>query len=259
MPISASSRTSDGTLTSVKSLVAQQVEGVGMHRALEQDQVGHQRVGAFPGDLAGPGEVRPAALFQQLDVVQRLEIELRRGPHGPQDHVRGLVGPDRGACPRDRGGQQQQPVQLLRRLRELLAEPLELDLELGVLGPQLGPPGVVGLGELLGRALPARLGLVQFMLELAAGPVEVEQLVDVQVDALGPDGVLHRVRVLPYLSPVQHGYASVLVRNSMLASPPRKRYQQYPARRPAVSCRPATRPGGYGGYAATWEGGGECC
>jgi len=57
-----------------------------------------------------------------------------------------------------------------------------------VLGPQLGAPGVVGLGELLGRTLPAGLGLVQFVLEPADGPVEVEQLVDVQVDALDPDG-----------------------------------------------------------------------
>ena len=209
-----------------------------MHRALEQDQVGRQRVGALPGDLAGPGEVRPAALFQQLDVIQRLEAELRRGPHGPQDHVGGVVRPDRGAFPRDGGGQQQQPVQLLRRLRELLAERLELGLELGVLGPQLGPPGVVGLGELLRRALPARLGLVQFVLELAGSPVEVEQLVDVQVDALDPDGGLHRVRVLPYLSPVQHGYASVLVTISLLVSPPRKRYQQWPPPTPR-SFRPA--------------------
>ena len=231
-----------------------------MHRALEQDQVGCQRVGTLAGDLAGPGEVRPAALFQQLNVVQRLEVELRLGAHGPHDHVGGVVRADRGALPRDGGGQQQQPVQPLRRLRELLAELLELGLELGVLGPQLGPPGVVGLGELLRRALPARLGLVQFVLELAGGPVEVEQLVDVQVDALLPDGVLHRVRVLPYLSPVQHGYASVLVssvksRNSLLVSPPRKRYQQWPPRRPAVSGPPGPgrrrRAAGYGEYAAT--------
>src|SRR5438132_14193415 len=102
-------------------------------------------------------------------------------------------------------------MQLFRRLRELLAQRLELDLELGVLGPQLGPPGVVGLGELLRRALPPRLGLVQLVLEAAGRPVEVEQLVDVQVNALLPDGVPHRLRVLSYLSPVQHGYASVLV------------------------------------------------
>jgi len=182
-----------------------------VHRALEQDQIRHQRVGALPGDLASPREVRPAALLQQLDVVQRLEAELRRGAHGPYHHVGGLVRADRGALPRDGGGQQHQPVQPLRRLRELLAELLELGLELGVLGPQLGAPGVVGLGELLGRTIPAGPGLVQLVLELAGRPVEVEQLVDVQVDALFPDGVPHRVRVLPYLSPVQHGYASVLV------------------------------------------------
>ena len=50
-----------------------------------------------------------------------------------------------------------------------------------------------------------------FMLEAAGRPVEVEQFVDVQVNALDPDGVLDPVRVLPYLSPVQHEYASVLV------------------------------------------------
>ncbi len=44
------------------------------------------------------------------------------------------------------------------------------------------------------------------MLEGAAGLVEVEQLVHVQVDPLDPDGFLHRVRVLPDLSLVQHGY-----------------------------------------------------
>jgi len=92
----------------------------------------------------------------------------------------------------------------------LLAQRLELDLEFGVLGPQLSPPSVVGLGELLRRALPPRLSLVQFVLQPAGGPVEVEQLVDVQVDAFLPDRVLHRVRVIPYLSPVQHGYASSL-------------------------------------------------
>ena len=208
-------------------LAGEHVEGVGVHRALEQHQLARQRVGALPGHLAGPGEVRPAALLQQLDMVQRLEVELRRGAHGPDDDVGGLVGSDRGAFPRDGGGQQHQPVQLLRRLRELLAELLELGLELGVLGPQLGAPGVVGLGELLGRTLPAGLGLVQFVLELADGPVEVEQLVDVQVDALLPDGVLHRVRVVPYLSPVQHGYASVLV--SSVKS------------RNSIACRPATK------------------
>ena len=108
-------------------LVPEQVEGVGVHRALEQHHVAGQRVGAFPGDLAGPGEVGPAALFQQLDVVQGLEIELRRGALGPDGHVRRLVGPDRGALPRDRGGQQHQRLQLLRRLRELLAQRPEVE------------------------------------------------------------------------------------------------------------------------------------
>ena len=259
MPISASSRTSDGHADQREVLAPEQVEGVGVHRALEQHQVGRQRVGALPGDLASPREVRPAALFQQLDVVQRGEAELRRGTHGPQDRVRRVVRPDRGALPRDRGGQQQQPVQLLRRLRELLAQRLELDLELGVLGPQLGPPGVVGLGELLRRAPPPRLGLVQLVLEAAGRPVEVEQLVDVQVDALDPDGGLHRVRVLPYLSPVQHGYASVLVSfaayrpaTKTLPAVPDAVARQFPVARPR-------RAAGYGGYAATGEGGGECC
>ena len=84
----------------------EQVEGVGVHRALEQDQIRLQRVGTLAGDLAGPGEVRPAALLQQLDVVQRLEVELRRGAHGPYHHVGGLVRADRGALPRNGGSQQ---------------------------------------------------------------------------------------------------------------------------------------------------------
>ena len=233
-------------------LVPEQVQRVGVHRALEQHHVAGQRVGAFPGDLAGPGEVSPAALFQQLHVVQGLEVELRRGAISPDGHVRRLIGPDRSARPRDRGGQQHQPLQLLRGRRELVAQRPEVGLELGVLGPQLGPARLVGLGELPRRALPAGLGLVQFMLQLAADRIEVEQFVHVQVDALDPDGILHRVRVLPDFSPVQHEYASVLVRDFIACQPATKRYQQCPAGRPAVSAR-------YGGYAATREGGGECC
>jgi len=53
-------------------LGAEQVQGVGVHRALEQDHVRGQRVGPFPRDLARPGEVGPAALFQQFDMIQRL-------------------------------------------------------------------------------------------------------------------------------------------------------------------------------------------
>ncbi len=238
-------------------LAAQQVQSVGVHRPLEHQQVRHQRVGAFPGDLAGPGEVRPAALFGQLHVIQRREAELRRGPHRPQDRVRRVVRPDRRALPRDGGGEQQQPLQLLRRLRELLTQRPELDIELGGLGSQLGPPGVVGLGEFLRRALPPRLGLVQFVLETAGGLVEVEYLVDVQVDALDPDGGLHRVRVLPYLSPVQHGCASVLIGVSLLVRRPglatTKTLPAVHAPRRAVS---ACRGGrGYGGDAATKGGG----
>ena len=241
-------------------LADEHVEGVGVYRTLEQDQIGHQRVGAFAGHLAGSREVRPAALFQQFHMVQWREIEFRRRAYAPDDHVGGLIRPDRGARPRDGGGQQQQAVQPLRRLGELLAELLELDLELGVLGPQLGPPGVVGLGELLRRALPARLRLVQFVLEAAGGPVEVEQLVDVQVDALLPDGVPHRVRVLSYLSPVQHGCASVLVTEFVACQPATKTLPAVATLTPR-SFWPADPGGdaGYGGYAATGESGGECC
>ena len=103
-----------------------------------------------------------------------------------------------------------------------------------MLGLERRPAGLIGLGVLLRRALPACLRLVQFMLELAAGLVEVEQFVHVQVDALDPDGRLHRVRVLPDESLIQHGYASALVQIPLLASPPqRKRYQQCLPGRPA--------------------------
>ena len=51
------------------------------------------------------------------------------------------------------------------------------------------------------------------------------------------------VRVLSDKSLVQHEYASVLVRISLLASPPRKRYQPRTAGRLAVSSRSGTAPG----------------
>ena len=68
----------------------------------------------------------------------------------------------------------------------------------------------------------------------------LEQLVDVQVNALDPDGGLHRVRVLPVslacpawvrVSP-RPGLAGLFGR---LVRPPRKRYQQCPPPRRAVS------------------------
>ena len=106
-------------------------------------------------------------------------------------------------------------------------------LELPVLDLQLGPAGLVGPGVLLGRALPGRLGLIQFGLQLTVGPIQVEQLVYVQVDALDPDGRLDLVRVLPDKSLVQHGYASALSALELPACPVTKRYQQCPSRRPA--------------------------
>src|SRR5271165_3059426 len=244
-------------------LVPEQVQGVGVHGALEQHHVAGQRVGPLPGDLAGPGEVSPAALFQQLHVVQGLEIELRRGAISPDGHVRRLVGPDRRTRPRDGRGEQQQRVQLLVRLSELSTKTLDVIIQVSQVSSAL----LAGRYGPAGRAPPERLGIVHFVLEFATGLVELEQLVHVQVDALFPDSSLDIVRVLSDKSLVQHGYASVLVRISLLASPLRKRYQQYPARRPAVSGRPSWCPswcravvgGRYGGYAATREGGGECC
>ena len=200
----------------------EQVQGVGEHRALEQDHLCGQRVGAFPRDLAGPREVGPAALLAQLHMVQRLEAELRWRTNAPDDHVRGLVGSDRSAFPWDHGRQQQQALQPFCRLGQLLAERSELDLELFVLGSQLGPAGVVGLGEFLRGALPAGLGLVQFVLKLAAGVVEVDQFVHVQVNPLDPDSLLHRIRVVPDLSPVQHDCAKPSFVFSVACPPPRK-------------------------------------
>src|SRR6202043_2432879 len=125
-------------------------------------------------------------------------------------------------------GQQHQRVQRLVGLGELLAQRLELGLELLVLDLQLGPAGLVGPGVLLGRALPQGLGPVQLGLQPAALPVQVEQLVHVQVDALDPDGRLDLVRVLPDESLVQHGYASASVSSTKDWSPG-PRYKTLPA------------------------------
>ena len=55
----------------------EQVEGIGVDSTLEQHQVAGQRVGPLAGDVAGPGELRPATLLDQLDMVERLEVERR--------------------------------------------------------------------------------------------------------------------------------------------------------------------------------------
>ena len=231
-----------------------------MHRALEQHQVGRQRVGALPGDLAGPGEVRPAALFQQLDVVQRREAELRRGAHGPQDHVGRVVRPDRGAFPRDGGGQQQQPVQLLVVSASCSRSALSWISSSACSARSSARLASSALANSFDELLRRAWAWSSSCWSLRLSPVEVEQLVDVQVNALDPDGGLHRVRVLPYLSPVQHGCASVLVTEFVACQPATKTLPAVAAATPRSFPPPGQRrAAGYGGYAATGEGGGECC
>ena len=181
------------------------VERVGEQRPLQQHHVAGERVGPLARHLPRPGELRPAAVLEQLDVVLDLEVEGRPLAPCPDRDVGGVVAADRRARPRDRRGEQQQGLQFLVDLGERLAHLFQVHVLLVVLGPQRRPGRLVGSRELLGERLSPGLRLVELALQFPAGLVKAEQFVHVQVDALNPDGRLHGFRVVPDESSVQHG------------------------------------------------------
>ena len=73
-----------------------------------------------------------------------------------------------------------------------------------MLGPELGPACLIGVGELLGRALTHGLRVIQLMGEVAHGLVGLEKLVHVKVDPLGANRRLDGVRIVSDESPVEH-------------------------------------------------------
>jgi hypothetical protein len=83
-------------------------------------------------------------------------------------------------------------------------------VQLGLPGPELGTAGLIGPGELSGRALALGLCVIQLVLEIANALVGLEKLVHVKVNALGAGRLPDGVRMVSDESPVEHECASAL-------------------------------------------------
>ena len=123
MPCRTSLRARSGVIVGVKPSLHQHVERVALQGQFQQHGVVLEEVEAVAGD-AGPAlEVDQVELLGQLDVVQRLEIELRqRRLAAEQFQVRLVVDADGRGGVREIGNRPQDRLRLGGDLVELSAE-----------------------------------------------------------------------------------------------------------------------------------------
>ena len=105
-----------------------------------------EAIGAAARHLRHPRQVAPVVLLDQRDMVERLEVELRRLADGADDGVEALVGPDRRALVGNAGKPQHQRFQLRFLARQLALERATRARPL--------PSPAAELGLLLGRSRP---------------------------------------------------------------------------------------------------------
>ena len=150
-------------------------------------------------------QIAPVVLLDQRDMVERLEVELRRLADGADDRVEALVGPDRRAFVGNAGKPQHQRLELL-----FLAGELAFDRR----RPRAGFLRLARRARLSPRARVLELGadgvalgaqLVDLGLAGAHLAVEREQVVEVEIDALVADRALDRLAVRFDEVQSQHG------------------------------------------------------
>jgi hypothetical protein len=147
------------------------------------------------------GELRPAALLENVHVVERIEAEFR--PLAPVFTITLTdCRADGGALPGIVGGAAA-VLAAARWSRQAAPAVRQLTVEIGMLGMQLGRRSVSALANSRENAF-AGPGPRRPRTAVAGKLVEVEQLIDVEFDALDPDCSLHRIGIVPNETLVQH-------------------------------------------------------
>ncbi len=178
-------RARSGVRDGREALASEHLDRVALQGQFQQHGLVLEEVEAVAGD-AGPAlEIDQIELFGQLDVIQRLEIELRqRGLAAEQFEVRLVVHADRGVGMREVGNLPVERLQLDGQRVELRLASLRLFAQqpaLFLAGLAFGR--VFRLADRLRDLVRLAIELFDFHLEQPAGLFELDEAVDVDLHA----------------------------------------------------------------------------